>query len=90
MRLRVHDTGVSLVNCHLSSGQNEGDSQKRHCDYGDILRRGVYPHDGQSADLDVSLAGSTSGQVHFRHIILTLPFKTSSMRKSLAWSACGG
>ena len=62
MRMRVYDTGVSLVNCHLSSGQGEGDSLKRHADYAEILRRGAYPPDGQSTDLEVSLGGGRPDQ----------------------------
>ena len=61
--MRVYDTGISLVNSHLSSGQNEGDSLRRHADYADIMRRGAFPLDGQSADLDVSLAGGEAHQV---------------------------
>ncbi|CAK0784059.1 hypothetical protein CVIRNUC_007262 [Coccomyxa viridis] len=63
VRMRVYDTGISLVNCHLSSGQNEGDSLRRHADYAEIVRRGAFPPDGQSTDLDVSLAGAQADQV---------------------------
>ena len=63
VRMRVYDTGVSLVNCHLSSGQNEGDNLRRHADYAEIMRRGAFPPDGQSTDLDVSLAGAEANQV---------------------------
>lgn len=63
VRMRVYDTSVSLINCHLSSGQNEGDSLKRHSDCEEIARRALYPHDGQSADLDVSFTLDMSDKV---------------------------
>ena len=63
MRMRVYDTSVSLINCHLSSGQNEGDSLKRHSDCEEIARRALYPHDGQSADLDVSFSNGMPDKV---------------------------
>ena len=63
VRMRMYDTSVSLINCHLSSGQNEGDSLKRHSDCEEIARRALYPHDGQSADLDVSFTLDMSDKV---------------------------
>ena len=71
--MRVYDTGISLVNCHLSSGQNEGDSLRRHADYAEIMRRGAFPPDGQSTDLDVSLAGAQADQVLLAHQLPALP-----------------
>ena len=63
VRMRVYDTSVSLINCHLSSGQNEGDSLKRHSDCEEIARRALYPPAGQSADLDVSFNLDMSDKV---------------------------
>ena len=71
--MRVYDTGISLVNCHLSSGQNEGDSLRRHADYAEIMRRGAFPPDGQSTDLDVSLAGAQADQVLLAHQLPVVP-----------------
>ena len=69
----MYDTGISLVNCHLSSGQNEGDSLRRHADYAEIMRRGAFPPDGQSTDLDVSLAGAQADQVLLAHQLPAVP-----------------
>ena len=75
VRMRVYDTGISLVNCHLSSGQNEGDSLRRHTDYAEIMRRGAFPPDGQSTDLDVSLAGAEADEVMFACQTPAFPIK---------------
>jgi hypothetical protein len=79
MRMRVYDAGVSLVNCHLSSGQGEGDSLKRHADYTEILRRGAYPPDGQSTDMEVSLGVERPDQA--------LDRSGSSLPDVSSWSA---
>ncbi|MEW5306934.1 MAG: hypothetical protein WDW36_009363 [Sanguina aurantia] len=39
VRLRVYDSPLCFVNCHLSSGDQEGDAAKRHADVAEILRR---------------------------------------------------
>lgn len=51
-RLRVYDSGVSFVSSHLSSGEQEGDDQKRNADYHDIVRRAVFPNDAESLEPD--------------------------------------
>ena len=69
----MYDTGLSIINCHLSSGQDEGDCLKRHSDCEEILRRWYYPHEGQNTDLEVFFAESTPEQVclHVSHIVTT-------------------
>ena len=63
VRLLVYDTSISLINCHLSSGQSIGDSLKRHLDCEEILRRGVVPAEGQSNHLKVSFTQGVPWQV---------------------------
>lgn len=38
-RLRIFDTGLSLVVAHLSSGEADGDELRRNYDYSEIMRR---------------------------------------------------
>ena len=42
VRMRVYDTSIAFVNSHLSSGDNEGDALRRHSDFSEIIRRGVF------------------------------------------------
>ncbi len=56
MRMRVFDTGVELINAHLSSGESEGDKLKRHSDFLEIIRRGQYPPDSDAKEPETSLA----------------------------------
>lgn len=57
VRLRVHDTGLGFVTAHLSSGESEGDDEKRNHDFQEIVRRAQFPPD---TDVDVE-ALATSG-----------------------------
>ncbi|EIE20020.1 DNase I-like protein, partial [Coccomyxa subellipsoidea C-169] len=56
VRMRVFDTGVELINAHLSSGESEGDKLKRHSDFLEIIRRGQYPPDSDAKEPETSLA----------------------------------
>ena len=45
MRMRVHDTGLGFICAHMSSGEAEGDDEKRNHDHHEILRRAQFPQD---------------------------------------------
>lgn len=44
-RLRIFDSGLTIIAAHLSSGEQEGDELKRNYDYSEIVRRGQFPPD---------------------------------------------
>ena len=52
MRMRVHDTGLGFLCAHMSSGESEGDDEKRNHDHHEILRRAQFPQD-TDVDADV-------------------------------------
>ena len=56
VRLRVHDTGLGFVCAHLSSGEQDGDDEKRNHDFGEIVRRAQFPPD---TDVDVEALASS-------------------------------
>ena len=63
-RLRIFDSGLTIMAAHLSSGEQEGDELKRNYDYSEIVRRGQFPADNlpvepdsAQAALDVKIAG---------------------------------
>jgi len=56
VRMRVYDTSVAFVNSHLSSGDNEGDALRRHSDFSEIIRRGVF-----TTKVPVSIGGGGGG-----------------------------
>ena len=51
----MYDSGVAFINCHLSSGENEGDELKRNYDYSEIVRRGLFPEDTPGLEPEVVL-----------------------------------
>lgn len=62
VRMRLHDSGLAFVCTHMSSGEAEGDDQKRNYDYAEIVRRLQFPPDVEGAsDADALLGISTSG-----------------------------
>jgi hypothetical protein len=54
VRMRVHDTPLLLVCCHLASGDAEGDEARRNSDAAEILRRCAFPTDAQMAALGLT------------------------------------
>ena len=56
VRLRVHDTGLGFVCAHLSSGEQDGDDEKRNHDFHEIVRRAQFPPD---TDVDVEVLASS-------------------------------
>lgn len=59
-RLRIFDTGLTLIVAHLSSGEQEGDELKRNYDYSEIVRRGQFPTDSPNLDPESVQAGPSS------------------------------
>ena len=59
-RMRVFDSGVTIIAAHLSSGEQEGDELKRNYDYSEIVRRGQFPPDGSALEPDSLQAGGPS------------------------------
>lgn len=60
--MRIHDSGLAFVCSHLSSGESEGDDQKRNYDYSEIVRRLQFPPDSDGvSDAEALLGTSASG-----------------------------
>ncbi|KAK9792500.1 hypothetical protein WJX73_010349 [Symbiochloris irregularis] len=64
MRLRLHDSGLGIVCAHMSSGESEGDDQKRNYDYSEIVRRMQFPPDVEGVTDADALLGTTSSGVN--------------------------
>ena len=70
-RLRIFDSGLTIIAAHLSSGEQEGDELKRNYDYSEIIRRGQFPADNlpvepdsvqQVSDVKIAGLGRSPGQ----------------------------
>ena len=61
-RLRIFDSGLTIIAAHLSSGEQEGDELKRNYDYSEIVRRGQFPADSLPAEPD-SVQGTSDVKI---------------------------